>query len=50
MFNIHHDLDAVLIAALGVVSILWLGRNIYMAFKDILQENSSNTYTGHTAG
>jgi len=50
MFNIQHDLDAVIIATLGVVSILWLGRNIYMALKDIHKERSDSPYSGHTAG
>lgn len=48
MFNIQHDLDAVLIATLGVISILWLGRNIYLALKELWQEEDS--YSGHAAG
>lgn len=48
MFNIQHDLDALLIAALGVVSILWLGRNIYLAFKELWQDHTANPYSGHS--
>jgi len=43
MLNIQHDLDAVLVATLGVISLLWLGRNIYMAMKDIVQDQPSAT-------
>ncbi len=50
MINIQHDLDAVLIAALGVISIVWLGRNIYMAMKDILRDQSAQSMSGHSAG
>ncbi len=50
MFNIQHDLDAVLIAALGLVSILWLGRNTYMALKDSWRDHTTTPYSGHTTG
>jgi hypothetical protein len=33
----------VLVATLGVISLLWLGRNIYMAMKDIVQDQPSAT-------
>jgi hypothetical protein len=38
MFNIQHDLDAMIIALLGVVSLIWLGRNIFMAFKELIKD------------
>jgi hypothetical protein len=41
MFNIEHDLDALLIAVLGITSLLWLGRNIYVALKDIYFDHQS---------
>ncbi len=49
MFTLQHDLDALVIAVLGAVSILWLGRNIYLALKDVWQDSTSNRYPGHTA-
>lgn len=49
MFSLQHDLDAILIATLGVISILWLGRNIYRAIRDLAKE-SDHPYNGHTAG
>ncbi len=49
MFNIHHDLDAVLIASLGVISIIWLGRNIYLAMKEMIQDHARQKMTGHSA-
>ncbi|MBT3309153.1 MAG: hypothetical protein HOL04_04210 [Gammaproteobacteria bacterium] len=50
MFNIQHDLDAMIIALLGVVSLIWLGRNIFMAFKELIKDQSENSYSGHRAG
>ncbi len=36
--HIQHNLDAIIIASIGVISLIWLGRNIYMAMRDIQRE------------
>ncbi len=47
MFTFQHDLDALIVASLGVISILWLGRNIYLAIKEMLQDQR-DSLSGHS--
>ncbi|MBC8519926.1 MAG: hypothetical protein H8D24_05935 [Gammaproteobacteria bacterium] len=48
MSIIQHNLDAVIIGSIGVISLLWLGRSIYLAIKDILIDRAEERSISHS--